>query len=68
MSNSTQLSEFVVDTIALVLYLEKRRMGTNASRVFAGAEAGSNGIIVPAMALAEILYIIQNSAFVNTLW
>lgn len=36
MSISIQPNKFVVDTIALVLYLEKRKMGANASGVFAG--------------------------------
>ncbi len=57
MSNSILSSEFVVDTIGLVLYLEKRKMGSNASGVFAGVEAGAVSIIVPAMVFAEILYL-----------
>lgn len=40
MSNSTRSSEFVVDTIGLVLYLEKRKMGSSASGVFEGVEVG----------------------------
>jgi predicted nucleic acid-binding protein len=57
MSISIQLSEFVVDTIALVLYLEKRKMGSSASGVFEGVEAGTVNVIVPAMVFAEILYL-----------
>lgn len=57
MSNSTRSSEFVVDTIGLVLYLEKRKMGSSASGVFSGVEAGAISVIVPAMVFAEILYL-----------
>ncbi len=57
MNNSIHPNEFVVDTIGLVLYLEKRKMGSSASRVFEGIEAGTVNIMVPAMVFAEILYL-----------
>lgn len=57
MSNSIRSTEFVVDTIGLVLYLEKRKMGTNAGGVFSEVEAGTASIIVPAMVFAEVLYL-----------
>lgn len=55
MSSSTQPTELVVDTIGLVLYLEKRRMSTKLQSIFTAAEHGEAGIIVPAMVFAEVL-------------
>ena len=47
----------MVDTIGLVLYLEKRRMSTKLQSIFTAAEHGEAGIIVPAMVFAEVLYL-----------
>ncbi len=57
MSNAIQSSEFAVDTIGLVLYLERHKMGSKASDLFSAMEAGAASIIVPAMVFAEILYL-----------
>jgi predicted nucleic acid-binding protein len=64
MSNSIQSSEFVVDTIGLVLYLEKRKMESRASEVFTAVEVGTTGLIVPAMVFAEILYLSERGRIV----
>ena len=57
MINSTPASEFVTDTIALVLRLEQRKLGATAKSIFEALEAGSATIHVPALVLAEILYL-----------
>jgi len=50
-------NKFVTDTMALVLRLEKRRMGRKAKGLFQAAENGEILILVPAMVLAEIGYL-----------
>ncbi len=57
MSSSFPSNSFVTDTIALVLHLEKRRMGSQAKSAFEQAEAGTATIHIPAMVLAEVLYL-----------
>lgn len=57
MTSSTPANEFVTDTMALVLRVEKRRMGERAKAAFAALEAGSATIYVPGIVLAEILYL-----------
>ncbi|MGH7597602.1 MAG: PIN domain-containing protein [bacterium] len=42
--------------MALVLRIEKRKMGQTAKNLFSTMESGNTVIHVPAMALAEILY------------
>ena len=59
MSASTLTSEYVTDTMALVLRVERRRMGANAASVFDAVETGAAVIYVPAMVLAEILYLAE---------
>jgi predicted nucleic acid-binding protein len=48
---------YVSDTMGLVLRMEKRRMGPAAKQIFEEAEAGDILIYVPAIALAEMLYL-----------
>lgn len=57
MTISTLASEYVIDTVGLVLYLEKRRLGPDAQQIFAAAENGQTIIHIPAMVVAEILYL-----------
>ncbi len=61
MTASTPASEFVTDTMALVLRLESRRMGTTAKTIFDGVESGSAVVYVPALVFAEILYLSEKS-------
>ncbi len=56
MTSSTLASEFAADTMALVLRIEKRKMGQAAKNIFASMESGNTVIHVTAMVLAEILY------------
>jgi predicted nucleic acid-binding protein len=57
MTTSTLGNEFVTDTMAFVLRIERRRLGPKAKSAFDSAEAGSALIHVPGIVLAEILYL-----------
>ena len=57
MSNASLASEYATDTMGLVLRLEGRHLGAQAQAVFAAAEAGQTVIHIPAMVLAETLYL-----------
>jgi predicted nucleic acid-binding protein len=59
MKNDTPTSEFVTDTMAVVLRLEKRRMGKMAKSLFESAELGNTQIYIPSMVFAEILYLFE---------
>ena len=67
MTNATPASEFVADTVALILRLEHRKMGSRVQSIFEAAEQGSASIYVPAMALAEILYLSEKRRITTTL-
>lgn len=67
MSSDTAYSEFVADTIALVLRLEGRRMGNAAKAAFDAAESGTATIHVPSMALAEIMYLSEKGRITASL-
>lgn len=56
MTSSTLANEFVADTMALVLRIEKRKLGQTAKNIFLAMESGNTVIHVPAMVFAEILY------------
>lgn len=56
MTSSTPVNEFVVDTMGLVLRIERRRLGPRAKSIFDAAESGNAIVYVPAMVFAEILY------------
>ncbi len=50
-------AEYVTDTVALVIYLEKRRLGADSQAVFDSAENSNTIIHIPAIVFAEILYL-----------
>jgi predicted nucleic acid-binding protein len=50
------LTDFVIDTVALVRYLEDR-LPRAAQAAFRGAEAGRSRLYLPQVALAEFVYI-----------
>jgi len=52
---------FVTDTMALVLRLEKRKMGKRAKAIYQNAEKGNVKILIPAMVLAEIGYLSERN-------
>jgi predicted nucleic acid-binding protein len=57
MTNSTPGNEFVTDTMGLVLRIERRRLSPRARSIFESAESGNATVYVPAIVLAEILYL-----------
>jgi len=77
-------SEYVVDTMALVLRLERRKLGRKIKTIFEKAEMGRMSLFIPAMVLAEIGYLsernkknlelitndpmIIDSKYVSTIW
>ena len=67
MTGATPATEFVTDTVGLVLRLEKRKMGAGAKSVFDSAESGSAIIYVPSLVLAEMLYLSEKGRITATL-
>ncbi|MBI1929797.1 PIN domain-containing protein [Candidatus Poribacteria bacterium] len=57
MTNSTLANEFVTDTMGLVLRIERRKLGPTVKSIFDSVESGNTTIYVPAMVIAEILYL-----------
>ena len=57
MTSSTPANEYVADTMAIVLRIERRRMGKRAKGVFEAVERGEATLHVPGIVLAEILYL-----------
>ncbi|MBM4030929.1 MAG: type II toxin-antitoxin system VapC family toxin [Planctomycetes bacterium] len=57
MTASTPGNEFVADTVAMVVRVEKRRLGPRARDVFAAVERGEARLHVPAMVFAEVMYL-----------
>lgn len=61
------MNEFVADTMAIVLHLEKRKSGTNVKQILTDAENGNAVVHVPAIVFAEILYLSEKKRIVLTL-
>ena len=57
MNNSILLSNYVADTMAIVIRIEKRKLGQQAKTIFEAAEQQSVNIFVPAIVFAEVLYL-----------
>lgn len=57
MTNSTPTSEFVTDTMGLILRVERRKLSTTVRSIFSLVESGNAVVYVPAMVFAEILYL-----------
>ena len=57
MKNVTHGSEFVTDTMGLVLSIEQRKLGLTAKSIFNSVESGNATVYVPALVFAEILYL-----------
>jgi len=57
MSSDTLADEYVTDTMALVLHLENRKSSQTVGDIFDAADKGETTIHIPAMVLAEILYL-----------
>ena len=67
MSNASPTNDYVVDTVALILRLERRAMGSKARDAFNAMEQGGARLYVPAMVFAEILYLAQRKRITATL-
>lgn len=59
MKSSIPASEFVTDTIGLVLRIEQRRLGPTAKSIFESVESGKTAVYVPTLVFAEILYLFE---------
>jgi len=57
MTSSTLASEFVTDTMGLVLHIEQRRLPPPVKAIFDAVESGNATVYVPTMVFAEILYL-----------
>jgi predicted nucleic acid-binding protein len=55
------MEEFVTDTMAIVLFLEKRKLPIQIKNIFERADAGDVFIIIPPMVLAEIAYLSEKN-------
>lgn len=67
MTNVSLASEYVADTMALVLHLEKRRSSPTLKSIFDAADLGKITVHVPAMVFAEILYLSERKRITLTL-
>lgn len=56
------MNEYVADTVALILRLEKRTMGQQARQAFVDIERGAGRLYIPSMVFAEILYLAERKA------
>ena len=59
MTSSTHASEFVTDTMGLVLRIEQRRLPPPVKTIFDAVESGNVTVYVPTMVFAEILYLAE---------
>jgi predicted nucleic acid-binding protein len=67
MTSSILGSEYVTDTMALVLRIEQRKMGMKARLLFQLADVGEIKIHIPALVFAEILYLSERKRIYATL-
>lgn len=54
-------NRYAVDTMALILYLEKRKLPKEVIKVFSEAENGNIDLILPAMVIAELSYLSERN-------
>ena len=52
---------YVTDTMAIILRLEKRKLSRKVKTIFESAEKGKIKLIIPAMVLAEIGYLSERN-------
>jgi PIN domain nuclease of toxin-antitoxin system len=55
------MTQYVTDTMAIVLYLSKRRFSLSAKQLFQSADVGLCEIIVPSVVLFEIGYLFEKN-------
>jgi len=61
------MNEYVVDTVALILRLESRQMGSQARQTFVDVEQNQARLHVPTIVFAEILYLAERKRITTTL-
>jgi len=61
------MNEYVVDTVALILRLESRQMGSQARQTFVAVEQNQARLHVPTIVFAEILYLAERKRITTTL-
>jgi predicted nucleic acid-binding protein len=64
MTSSTLASEFVTDTMGLVLRIEKRRLRPTTKLIFESTELGRTTIYVPTLVFAEIPYLSEKQRII----
>lgn len=57
MTASIPTSEFVTDTMGLVLHVERRKLVPTVKSIFDAVEGGTTTIYIPTLVFAEILYL-----------
>jgi predicted nucleic acid-binding protein len=60
-------NNFVTDTVALILKLEKRKLSHRVKTIFQNAENGETKIIIPVMVLAEVGYLSEKKRIDTTI-
>jgi len=60
-------NSFTADTMALILRLERRKLGQKAKAIFISAEKGEVEIIIPAMVLVELGYLSERKRIETSL-
>ena len=54
---------YVADTMALILWMEKRKMPSLAKDIFISASKGLTTLYIPAMVLVEIGYLSEKNRY-----
>ncbi len=67
MHNDFLITDYVTDTMALVLRLEKRRLSPMGNLLFQHLESGAIKMYVPGLVLAEILYLSEKGRIETTI-
>ena len=52
-------NKYAADTMALILYLEKRKLSKEVSKIFSEVENGNIDLIIPSMVIAELAYLAE---------
>jgi len=54
-------NRYAADTMALILYLEKRKLSKAVTNIFSEVENGNIELIIPSMAIAELGYLAERN-------
>ena len=55
------MNNYVADTMAFILYLEKRKMPKKVKQIFKEAELGKHNIYIPTIVITEIAYLSEKN-------